>query len=95
MSIQAKTVKHVATLARLQISETEIETYAGQLSNILELMKKLDTLPTDNTAPMSHAVAMRIPERPDRVQNSNQREALLACAPDSEKGHFRVPKIIE
>lgn len=95
MSIQPKTVKHVATLARLNIPDEEIDAFSGQLSSILDLMKKLESLDTSNTQPMSHAVAMRIPEREDRVTNSNQREVLLKCAPDSEQGHFRVPKIIE
>lgn len=95
MSIHADTVKHVATLARLQISEEAVVAYTGQLSRILELMETLNQLPTEDVVPMSHAIEMCIPEREDRVQNENQREALLACAPDSEQGYFRVPKIIE
>ncbi len=95
MSIDAQTVQHVATLARLQVSAEEVEAYAGQLSRILALMETLNKLPTETVIPMSHAVDMRIPEREDVVCHGNQREELLACAPDTDQGHFRVPKIIE
>ncbi|MBF0462185.1 MAG: Asp-tRNA(Asn)/Glu-tRNA(Gln) amidotransferase subunit GatC [Magnetococcales bacterium] len=95
MSIDARTVQHVATLARLHVSADEVAAYTGQLARILTLMETLNTLPTDNIAPMSHAMDMVIPERDDVVCHGNQREALLAGAPDTEQGHFRVPKIIE
>lgn len=95
MSIDAQTVQHVAALARLQVSPAEVEAYTEQLSRILTLMETLNRLPTESVAPMSHAVDIKIPERDDRVYHTNQREALLACAPDTDQGHFRVPKIIE
>ncbi|MBF0400015.1 MAG: Asp-tRNA(Asn)/Glu-tRNA(Gln) amidotransferase subunit GatC [Magnetococcales bacterium] len=95
MSIDAQTVKHVATLARLQASPTEVEAYAEQLSRILTLMETLNSLPTEGVMPMSHAVDIPIPERDDVVCHTDQREALLACAADTDQGHFRVPKIIE
>lgn len=95
MSIKSDTVKHVANLARLNISDDEVETYASQLSEILGLMDQLNTLPTDDVVAMTHAVEMTMPAREDVVLNSNNRDLLLAGAPDSEQGHFRVPKIIE
>ena len=95
MSIDAHTVQHVARLARLQMPTEVLQPYAEQLSRILALMESLDTLPTEGVTPMSHAVDMDIMERRDQVQHGNQQESLLACAPDTEQGHFRVPKIIE
>jgi aspartyl-tRNA(Asn)/glutamyl-tRNA(Gln) amidotransferase subunit C len=95
MSIKAETVKHVANLARLDIPDSEVETYVGQLSEILGLMDQLNSLPTEGVAPMTHAVEMTMPAREDEVVNGNSRELLLASAPDSEQGHYRVPKIIE
>ncbi|MBF0178212.1 MAG: Asp-tRNA(Asn)/Glu-tRNA(Gln) amidotransferase subunit GatC [Magnetococcales bacterium] len=96
MAITPEIVSHVATLARLAIPDQEVTLYAGQLSNILQLMQRLDQLDTTSVAPMSHAVEMTMPERPDRVVNGNQRDTLLACAPDpAPQGFFRVPKIIE
>jgi aspartyl-tRNA(Asn)/glutamyl-tRNA(Gln) amidotransferase subunit C len=95
MSIDADTVKHVANLARLNIPDDEVEGYVDQLSQILGLMDQLDTLPTDGIEPMTHAVEMVMPAREDVVVNGNARDTMLASAPDSEQGHFRVPKIIE
>ncbi|MBF0212724.1 MAG: Asp-tRNA(Asn)/Glu-tRNA(Gln) amidotransferase subunit GatC [Magnetococcales bacterium] len=95
MSITEETIRHVATLARLDISPGEIQTYTGQLSRILGLMEQLRAIPTEGIAPMSHAVALTLPEREDVAVNPDRREALLANAPDSEEGCFRVPKIIE
>ncbi|MBF0184205.1 MAG: Asp-tRNA(Asn)/Glu-tRNA(Gln) amidotransferase subunit GatC [Magnetococcales bacterium] len=95
MSIDAATVKQVATLARLRVTPEEVDLYVGQLSRILTLMEALNRLPTDAVEPMSHAVAMAIAEREDVVVHGNQRAALLACAPETEQGHFRVPKMIE
>ncbi|MBF0381454.1 MAG: Asp-tRNA(Asn)/Glu-tRNA(Gln) amidotransferase subunit GatC [Magnetococcales bacterium] len=95
MSINADTVKHVANLARLNIPEAEVGSYVDQLSQILGLMDQLNSLPTDDIEPMSHAVDILMPAREDEVVNGDNREALLACAPDSEQSHFRVPKIIE
>ncbi|MBF0447326.1 MAG: Asp-tRNA(Asn)/Glu-tRNA(Gln) amidotransferase subunit GatC [Magnetococcales bacterium] len=95
MSIKSDTVKHVANLARLNISDDELETYAQQLSQILGLMDQLNALPTDDVQPMTHAVNVEMTGRADEVVNGDMRDILLACAPESEQGHFRVPKIIE
>ncbi|MBF0589850.1 MAG: Asp-tRNA(Asn)/Glu-tRNA(Gln) amidotransferase subunit GatC [Magnetococcales bacterium] len=95
MSIEPDLVRHVATLARLDIPDDEVAPYADQLSRILDLMGQLNQLDTEAVEPMSHAVDIEIPEREDRVVNSDQRDLLLSGAPDSEQGHFRVPKIIE
>ncbi|MBF0622447.1 MAG: Asp-tRNA(Asn)/Glu-tRNA(Gln) amidotransferase subunit GatC [Magnetococcales bacterium] len=95
MAIESEVVKHVATLARLNITSEELTTYTEQLSNILGIMDQLDQVPTDGVEPMSHAVDVQIPERDDVVTNTNNQSAMLANAPDSEEGHFRVPKIIE
>jgi aspartyl-tRNA(Asn)/glutamyl-tRNA(Gln) amidotransferase subunit C len=95
MSIDANTVKHVANLARLNITDDEVTGYVDQLSEILGLMDQLNSLPTEDVAPMTHAVEMAMPARDDEVVNGDSRDTLLACAPDSEQGHFRVPKIIE
>ncbi|MEO5334001.1 MAG: Asp-tRNA(Asn)/Glu-tRNA(Gln) amidotransferase subunit GatC [Magnetococcus sp. YQC-5] len=95
MSITENTVRHVATLARLELSDAMVATCTGQLSRILDLMEQLRDIPTDGVTPMSHPVEMTLLERDDQVVNSNQRDALLANAPDTMEGCFRVPKIIE
>ncbi|ABK43204.1 aspartyl/glutamyl-tRNA(Asn/Gln) amidotransferase subunit C [Magnetococcus marinus MC-1] len=95
MSVTKETVQHVANLARLQFNEEETERFSGQISRIVDLMDALSKLPTEGVKPMSHAVDMAIPQRDDVVTNGNQRDTMLANAPDAEKGHFRVPKVIE
>ncbi|MBF0341278.1 MAG: Asp-tRNA(Asn)/Glu-tRNA(Gln) amidotransferase subunit GatC [Magnetococcales bacterium] len=95
MSITEQTIRHVATLARLEIPPEEIPVYTGQLSRILELMEQLRAIPTEGIDPMSHAVEMTIPQREDRVVNTDQRDLMLSNAPDQAEGCFRVPKIIE
>ncbi|MBF0627098.1 MAG: Asp-tRNA(Asn)/Glu-tRNA(Gln) amidotransferase subunit GatC [Magnetococcales bacterium] len=95
MTITEATIRHVATLARLEVSPDELQTYTGQLSRILGLMEQLRAIPTDGIAPMSHAVELTIPEREDQAVNPDRRAAMLANAPDATEGCFRVPKIIE
>ncbi|MBF0147404.1 MAG: Asp-tRNA(Asn)/Glu-tRNA(Gln) amidotransferase subunit GatC [Magnetococcales bacterium] len=95
MSIQAETVKQVAVLARLQLDDQAVPPLVEQLSNILKLVEQLNELDTRDVVPMSHALDMPIPERPDEVVNTNCKDALLANAPDSVQGYFQVPKIIE
>lgn len=99
MSIDPALVRHVARLARLAITPEEVPQYAGQLSRILERMEQLNQLSTQGILPLSHAVETTMPERPDGVvtpaDGSSWHEAILACSPQSEQGHFRVPKIIE
>ena len=95
MTITSDVVRHVASLARLEISPEEETLYAGHLSRILGLMAELNRLPTDGVMPMSHAVELDLRERDDRCVNGNQRDALLASAPELESGCFSVPKIIE
>ncbi|MBF0422962.1 MAG: Asp-tRNA(Asn)/Glu-tRNA(Gln) amidotransferase subunit GatC [Magnetococcales bacterium] len=95
MSITAETVKHVANLARLKVDESGLPALVRQLSDILGLVEQLNELDTGNVVPMSHALDQPMPERADEVTNSNRREAMLANAPDTSQGYFRVPKIIE
>ncbi|MBF0125328.1 MAG: Asp-tRNA(Asn)/Glu-tRNA(Gln) amidotransferase subunit GatC [Magnetococcales bacterium] len=88
-------VQHVAALARLQITAEEEQLYAQQLAPILDLMAELNQLPTDDVPPMTHAVEMLLREREDRLDEQDWHDRLMACAPEVEEGHFRVPKVIE
>lgn len=94
MKISRKDVEHVALLARLELTEEEIEEYTGQLDSILEYAAMLDRLDTDNVEPAAHAVPLHNVHRTDEVRRSIEREKALQNAPDSEDGFFRVPKIV-
>ncbi|WP_206812186.1 Asp-tRNA(Asn)/Glu-tRNA(Gln) amidotransferase subunit GatC [Paradesulfitobacterium ferrireducens] len=94
MKISRKDVEHVALLARLELTEEEIEAYTGQLDSILEYAAMLNRLDTDNVEPTAHAVPLHNVLRTDEVRRSIEREKALQNAPDSEDGFFRVPKIV-
>lgn len=95
MQITQKDVEQVALLSRLDINETDIQKYTGQLNEILEYMKVLNKADTTNVEPTVHVLPMKNVLRPDVVRPSLERELALANAPEQEDGYFKVPKIIE
>jgi len=91
--ITRDTVKHIAKLARLSLSEKEEELYTEQLGNILQYFEELKAIDTTNVEPMSHALQVVNIMREDEVKPSPGHESVLQGAPDAEKAFFRVPKI--
>lgn len=95
MQISKQEVEHVAKLARLQITEAEKEVFSKQLSDILTFMEKLKTLNTQEVEPTATVLQQTNVFREDKSRASLPVEKALANAPESEAGHFRVPKILE
>jgi len=95
MRITQKEVEHVATLARLQLTQEEVATFTGQMDAILSYVDKLAGLNTDSIIPTSHAVPMENSFRADEIRPSIGTEQALANAPERVAGFFKVPKIIE
>ncbi len=95
MSLSKDEVRHVALLARLELSPDEEEKFSRQLGQILDYMERLKTLDVTGVEPMAHAVRLRGPERPDEVRESLPREEVLGGAPARVAGGVAVPKIIE
>lgn len=94
-SITKETVCYVADLARLYLTDEEIEQMTEALNKILEFEEQLNSVNTDNVEPMAHAVPLNNVMREDVVEESMPiREAMLN-APDEVEGFFRVPRIIE
>ena len=89
--IDREQVLHVARLARLELSDEEVEQMAGELSGILEHVDKIGELDLDGVAPTAHVVALENVLRPDEPRPSLPRERALENAPDAEEGAFRVP----
>lgn len=89
--IEREQVLHVAKLARLRLSDAEVERMAGELSGILEHVDRIGELDLDNVPPTSHVVDLENVLRPDEPRPSWPREDVLAQAPDSADGAFRVP----
>jgi aspartyl-tRNA(Asn)/glutamyl-tRNA(Gln) amidotransferase subunit C len=84
-------VLHVARLARLELSEPELERMAGELSGILDHVERMNELDLEGTEPTSHVVALENVLRPDEPRPSWPRERILEPAPDRDEGAFRVP----
>ncbi|MGH2844816.1 MAG: Asp-tRNA(Asn)/Glu-tRNA(Gln) amidotransferase subunit GatC [Thermoleophilaceae bacterium] len=84
-------VLHVARLARLRLSEEELERMPGELSKILEHVERMDELDLAGVEPTSHVVALENVLREDVPRPSLPRERALAGAPDAGDGGFRVP----
>ncbi len=95
MKLSGDQVRHVATLARLDLSQTEIASLSAELSAILDYVDKLGELDTDGVEPTTSVVAMKTAMREDVVTNPCEPERTLANAPESRRDHFVVPRIIE
>lgn len=95
MSVDTKTVKKVASLARIAISDAEAERLAPELNNILGWVEQLAEVDTSAIEPMTAVIANQLRLRDDIVTDGNVRDAVLANAPQAEHGFFAVPKVIE
>ncbi len=91
--VTVETVDHVARLAHLSLTEDERETFARQLTQVLEYAESIQSLDTTGVPPMSHALTTG-GFRPDVPGESLDRERALEAAPDPAEGLFRVPRII-
>jgi aspartyl-tRNA(Asn)/glutamyl-tRNA(Gln) amidotransferase subunit C len=88
-------LKHLAKLARLELTETELATYATQLEVILDSVDKIREVAAQDVKPMSHAVALNNVFREDKVTASLDRAEVLAQAPATQDDRFRVPRILD
>lgn len=88
-------VRHVAKLARLQMTETEIEAYKKDLNSILDYAEMLAEVDTTHIEPMHHVLKMVNVLRDDHPVSENLQSAILTNAPRGENDYFKVPKILE
>ncbi|MCQ8102563.1 Asp-tRNA(Asn)/Glu-tRNA(Gln) amidotransferase subunit GatC [Methylomonas sp. SURF-2] len=95
MSLTASDVKKIAHLARLGIQEHQIDSYASDLSNMLDLMTQMGQLNTDGVAPMAHPLDQMQRLRDDAVTETDQRGLFQSIAPQTEAGLYLVPKVID
>ena len=95
MSLKKKDVRHIATLARLELSDEQIELYQQQLSDILDHVGALQNLDTKDVAPTS---GLRVEDsrlREDIAGKAMSREDLLANAPEVHEDQFLVPPVLD
>ncbi len=95
MAIDNTEIKKIALLARLAIDEQELAGYSNDLSNILQMIERINAIDTDGIAPIAHPLKHTIRLRPDCITETNQRELLQKNAPQTEHGYYLVPKVIE
>ena len=95
MSVDTATVRHIAKLARLQMSDAEVEALVPELNNILGWVEQLGEVDTSGIEPLTAVIDQQLRLRDDVVNDGNVRDAVLANAPDAQHGFFAVPKVIE
>ncbi|MCK9606424.1 MAG: Asp-tRNA(Asn)/Glu-tRNA(Gln) amidotransferase subunit GatC [Methylomonas sp.] len=95
MSLTASDVKKIAHLARLGIEDQQIESYANDLSSMLDLMTQMGQADTAGVAPMAHPLDQMQRLREDVVTETDQRDRFQSVAPQTEAGLYLVPKVID
>ncbi len=95
MSLTVDEVRHIANLAKLQLTPEEERRYAQQLSSILESAARLLEVDTAQIPPTATVLPLRAPLRPDIARPCPPREKILSNAPETEAGMFRVPPVLE
>jgi aspartyl-tRNA(Asn)/glutamyl-tRNA(Gln) amidotransferase subunit C len=87
-------VAHLARLARLAVTDEELDRFAGQLGAVLDAVARVGEATAEDVPPTTHAVPMTNVTRQDEVQPSLPRDVVLAEAPAAEDGRIRVPRIL-
>ena len=95
MSVTEKEVRHVAKLARLALSDAEIDKMVPELNNILGWVEQLGEVDTDGVEPLTAVIDLKLRLRDDVVTDGDVRDKVLLNAPDAQHGFFAVPKVIE
>ncbi|KAI5915251.1 Asp-tRNA(Asn)/Glu-tRNA(Gln) amidotransferase subunit GatC [Thauera sp. 2A1] len=95
MSLSNEQVGHIARLARIALTDAEIESTRAKLNDIFALIEQMQAVDTTGVAPMSHPQELATRLRPDIVTETDRREAFQKVAPQTEAGLYLVPKVIE
>ena len=95
MSIDTDTVRKVAQLARIDISEDELAPLAGELNAILGFVEQLGEVDVSGVEPMTSVTPMALKQRADEVTDGDRQADILTNAPDAREGFFTVPKVVE
>ncbi|MBK8139342.1 MAG: Asp-tRNA(Asn)/Glu-tRNA(Gln) amidotransferase subunit GatC [Chloroflexi bacterium] len=94
MELSHETVRSIAELAKLELTDTEVETYAGQLSAILSYFQKLQQLDTSHIEATASVLPLTNVLRPDIAHAPLTPDEVIANAPDSEDNQFRVSAVL-
>ena len=95
MQVDEKTVRRIARLARIKITDEEAKSLEGELSGILNWVEQLDEIDTSNVEPMTRVVAQELKKRKDEVTDGEIADAVVKNAPMVDDHYFVVPKVVE
>lgn len=95
MKVDEATVRHIARLARIRVSEDEARLLEGELTGIMQWVEQLGEVDTDGVEPMTSVVAMEMAKREDEVTDGGYPQDIVANAPAREGTFFVVPKVVE
>ncbi len=95
MKVTKETIEYVAALARLNLTAEEERKLTSEMGSIISYVDKLNELDTEGVKPMEHVIPISNVLREDRIEESLDREKILANAPTTENGCFKVPKVVE
>lgn len=93
-AISRDDVAHVARLAKLELTEEELDVFTGQLAAVLEHARDVEALDVADVPPTAHPYPLRNVFRSDEIRPGVDRDEVLAQAPDVEAGRFKVPPIL-
>ncbi len=89
-----ETVKKVARLSRIKVTDDRATTLQNELSGIIKFVELLEEVDTTGIEPLSSVANVTLPLREDVINDGNQQEAILANAPEKSHGFFVVPKVV-
>lgn len=95
MSVDKETVKRVAHLARIKVTDEEAESLQGELNAILGFVEQLNEVDVDGVAPMTSVTPMAMKKRTDEITDGGKPDDIVANAPLTEDHYFLVPKVVE
>ena len=95
MSVDTQQVRHIAKLARIAMSDAEVEAMVPELNAIIGWVEQLAEVDTDGVEPLTAVIQQKLRLRQDAVTDGDCRDAVLANAPEGQHGFFAVPKVIE
>lgn len=95
MSVDTETVKRIARLARIRVTEDEVQGYQGELNAILGFVEQLNEVDVSGVEPMTSVTPMALRMRADKITDGGYADKIVANAPLSEDDFFMVPKVVE
>ena len=95
MTIDLKTIKHIAKLSRISVNDEKAKKLAGDLNSIFDFIEKLNELKTDRIKPLTSIAETSLKLRNDEIKSQNMREEIIKNSPEKNEDYFVVPKVIE